>query len=81
MIAMEPQFPYRRIANDLRDRIEAGEFSANEGKLPTRAKLAEDYGVSDMTIGHAIDVLKDEGRVIGVKGLGVFVAEQRRPEA
>jgi DNA-binding GntR family transcriptional regulator len=72
IVDMEPKFPYRRIADDLRAKIESGEIT---GQLPTRAELAEEYGVADMTVGRAIDVLKDEGLVMGVAGLGVFVKE------
>jgi len=43
-------------------------------KLPTRRELAEQYGVADMTIGRALEVLKDEGVIETVPGLGVFVA-------
>ena len=66
----EPKFPYRRIADDLRDQIESAELT---GKLPTRAQLAEAYGVSDMTVGAALKVLKDEGLIYGIAGLGTFV--------
>lgn len=69
---MEPKFPYRRVADDLRDKINSGEIA---GQLPSRAQLAEHYGVADMTIGRALRVLKDEGLVFGVPGLGVFVKE------
>jgi GntR family transcriptional regulator len=69
---MEPKFPYRVVADDLRAKIAAGEI---KGKLPTRVQLAEQYGVSDMTIGSAINVLKDEGVVYGVPGLGVYILE------
>jgi DNA-binding GntR family transcriptional regulator len=70
---MEPKFPYRRIADDLRDKIESGELT---GQIPTRAKLAEQYGVAYMTVDRAIRVLKDEGLVYGVAGLGVFVSDR-----
>jgi GntR family transcriptional regulator len=73
---MKPQFPYRRIADDLRARIESGEFEVeghDEQQLPSRAKLAEEYGVADMTIGRALRVLMDEDLIFGVAGLGVFV--------
>jgi DNA-binding GntR family transcriptional regulator len=66
----EPKFPYRRIADDLREQIESGKLA---GQLPTRARLAETYGVSDMTVGAALKVLKDEGLIYGVAGLGTFV--------
>jgi GntR family transcriptional regulator len=67
---MEPKFPYRRVADDLRDKIMSGELT---GQLPPRAKLAQEYGVADMTVGRALDVLKDEGLIYGIAGLGVFV--------
>ena len=70
---MEPKFPYRRVADDLRAKIKSGELA---GQLPTRAKLAEEYGVADMTVGRALDVLKDEDLVYGIAGLGVFVRER-----
>ncbi|HEY2076580.1 MAG TPA: winged helix-turn-helix domain-containing protein [Streptosporangiaceae bacterium] len=66
----EPKFPYRRIADDLRDQIKSGELT---GQLPTRAQLAESYRVSDMTVGAALKVLKDEGLIYGIAGLGTFV--------
>jgi DNA-binding GntR family transcriptional regulator len=39
---MEPKFPYRRVADDLRRRIESGELTE---QLPTRAELAEESGL------------------------------------
>jgi GntR family transcriptional regulator len=66
----EPKFPYRRIADDLRDQIKSGELT---GQLPTRAQIAESYRVSDMTVGAALKVLKDEGLIYGIAGLGTFV--------
>ena len=70
----EPKFPYRRIADDLREQIESGKLT---GQLPTRARLAETYGVSDMTVGAALKVLKDDGLVYGIAGLGTFVRSGR----
>jgi GntR family transcriptional regulator len=69
---MPAQFPYRVVADDLRAKIRSGEIA---DKLPTRAQLADIYGVSDMTIGAALRVLKDEGLIYGVAGLGTFVTE------
>jgi DNA-binding GntR family transcriptional regulator len=68
---MAPRFPYRQIADDLRDKIESGQL---RGQLPTRKELAEQYGVADMTLGRALQVLKDEGLIESVPGLGIFVA-------
>ena len=69
---MEPKFPYRHVADDLRRKIESGELTY---QLPSRLKLAEEYGVSHMTIDRALTVLKQDGLVYGVAGLGVFVKE------
>ena len=68
-------FPYRRVAKDLAAKIRSGEI---RDQLPPRAKLAETYGVADLTVGRAIQVLKDEGLVESVPGLGVFVKEPRK---
>lgn len=69
---MEPKFPYRRVADDLRARIESGALT---GQLPARTKLAEEYQVSGMTIDRVIRELKAAGLVIAVPGLGTFVKE------
>lgn len=68
---MVPRFPYRQVADDLREKITLGEI---RGQLPPRRQLAEQYGVADMTVGRALEVLKAEGLIESVPGLGVFVA-------
>ena len=67
------QVPYRRVADDLRAKIESGKLA---GQLRGRSKLAEEYGVADMTVGRPLDVRKDEGLVYAIAGLGVFVRER-----
>ena len=67
---MSPKFPYQQVADDLRAKIETGKLT---GQLPSRARLAETYGVSDMTVGAALRVLKEAGLVESVPGLGVYV--------
>jgi len=69
---MEPKFPYRQIADDLREKINSGEL---RGQLPTVAQLAERYGVVEMTVSRALRILKDDGLIVTVRGLGIFVAE------
>ena len=66
----EALWPYERVLTDLRRRIERGELT---GQLPSRMKLAEEYGVSHMTVQRATDTLKDEGLLYSRPGLGVFV--------
>lgn len=66
----EALWPYERVLTGLRRKIESGEIT---GQLPSRLRLADEYGVSHMTVQRAIDTLKDEGLVYSVPGLGVFV--------
>lgn len=67
------QFPYRAVAGSLRERITSGQIS---GQLPSRTALAAEYEVADMTITRAIALLKEEGLVYSVPGLGVFTVSQ-----
>ncbi|OKI47449.1 GntR family transcriptional regulator [Micromonospora sp. CB01531] len=70
---------YRRIAEDLRTRIAAGEYQAGT-RLPTYRELAEMYSAGVSTIQKAVLLLQAEGVVVGVQGAGLYVAEER-PEA
>ena len=69
----EALWPYEKVLNDLRRKIESGELN---GQVPSRMKLAEEYDVSHMTVQRAIDTLKGEGLLYSRKGLGVFVRKQ-----
>jgi GntR family transcriptional regulator len=66
----EALWPYERVLRDLRSKIGRGELT---GQLPSRIRLADEYGVSHMTVQRAIDTLKEEGLLYSVPGLGVFV--------
>jgi DNA-binding GntR family transcriptional regulator len=68
-----PRPPYLTVADALRERINAGEWLPGEA-LPSAAALAEAYGTSSSTVGRAVRVLIDEGKLTSVKGWGVFVA-------
>lgn len=63
---------YRRVATDLRARIEAGEWEL-DGQLPTKPELAGHYGVSPGTLDRAIAELRDLGLVETVQGAGMYV--------
>lgn len=66
---------YERIADDLRQRIRAGELSPGD-RLPSETTLVEDYGRSLPTLRQALSLLQAEGLVEKVHGRGNFV---RRP--
>ncbi|MEV0288904.1 GntR family transcriptional regulator [Kribbella sp. NPDC050820] len=64
---------YREIADDLRRRIGAGEFSPGQ-QLPTITTLQEHYDVPGLnSIRQAQQLLVDDGLVETRQGVGVFV--------
>lgn len=67
---------YRGVADDLRRRINAGDFEV-ERKLPGERSLRDHYDVSLMTIRQALGVLRDEGLIEARQGSGWFLTEWR----
>lgn len=75
---------YERIADDLRRRIEAGEYKPGQ-QLPTREIIGEMYKTSPGPVDEALTLLRGEGLVETVHGKGSFVRAprhkvQRRPD-
>lgn len=66
------QVAYQRLYTLLRDRILSTEYPPGE-KLPPERQLCEDFGVSRITIRHAIKLLQDQGLVERMPGRGTFV--------
>lgn len=64
---------YRQIADDLRGRLAAGEFSAG-ALLPSESELAATHAVSRVTVRRALAELKRAGLVDSRQGFGWFVA-------
>lgn len=76
MIADAPGLPlYRRIAQDLRDRIASGELPPG-AQLQTEQELMARYDVSRATVRQALAGLVADGLLEIRRGLGTFV---RRP--
>ncbi|GGX68695.1 GntR family transcriptional regulator [Streptomyces hiroshimensis] len=73
---MHEQAPYLRFANELRKRIEDQEWMPGE-RLPSRAQLAEECGVTDGIVRRAQKKLIAEGVLTGRAGSGTYVAEPR----
>jgi GntR family transcriptional regulator len=69
---------YRQVADDLRARIEAGEYPV-DGLLPTKPELMKHYGASLGTIDHAIAELRKLGLVETLQGVGMFA--RKPPES
>ena len=65
-----PVAPYRQLAALLREQITSGELA---GRLPGERYLAQQYDVAVNTVRRALRLLREEGLVESVQGLGTFV--------
>ncbi|GAA2073709.1 GntR family transcriptional regulator [Pseudolysinimonas kribbensis] len=63
-----------RLANDLRQRLDDGEWGAGD-KLPTESELCAHYGVSRATVRQALRSLGGDGLIVIRQGVGSFVSE------
>ncbi|QYM64564.1 GntR family transcriptional regulator [Microbacterium sp. Se5.02b] len=61
------------LAQQLRERIDSGEWAAGE-RLPTEAALASAYAVGINTVRRAVGRLVDEGVVVRRQGSGTYVS-------
>jgi GntR family transcriptional regulator len=75
MSSVEP-LKARRLYLLLRDRIVSGEVQS-ETRLPSEPALAEEHGVSRVTVRRALDELEREGMVERRPGSGTFVSAER----
>jgi GntR family transcriptional regulator len=64
---------YQLIADDLRERIRTGGFTAGR-LLPSEANLSEEFSVSRVTVRRALEQLRESGLIDSRQGLGWFVA-------
>lgn len=64
---------YAQIASTVRDRIMAADLLPGD-QLDSEASLAEQYGVSRVTVARALEVLAREGLLVRRQGSGTFVA-------
>lgn len=80
---------YKRVAEDLRSRIESGEIAPGS-KLPTEVELMDEYGekfgspsgglsISRNTVRDAIKLLATRGLVVSRAGKGTFVVRKIDP--
>lgn len=66
--------PHKRVAADLRHRIDTGELRPGDA-IPSRARIAETYGVTLGQAQVAVALLQDEGIVVGIRRSRVIVAD------
>ncbi|MEU7567757.1 GntR family transcriptional regulator [Streptomyces fradiae] len=77
-MAFGEQPAYLRVASDLRKKIVDGALPPHT-RLPSQARIREEYGVSDTVALEARKVLMAEGLVEGRSGSGTYVRERPRP--
>ena len=70
-----PVPPYVQVANAIRARIESGEIPPGR-RIPSLVELEEEFGVARDTLRKAVKLLKDEGIVETVTGMGVYVVQR-----
>jgi DNA-binding GntR family transcriptional regulator len=70
-----PVPPYRQIADHLRQQIEDGTIPAGR-RIPSMVELEQTYDVARDTLRKATQVLKDEGLVETVTGMGIYVVDR-----
>ena len=63
---------YRQIAVILRERIEAGELEPDR-PIPSEAQIQQEFGVARETARRAVALLREEGYVVTVPGMGTYV--------
>jgi DNA-binding GntR family transcriptional regulator len=71
---------YLRVADDLRKKIVDGLLPPHT-RLPSQARIREEYGVSDTVALEARKVLMAEGLVEGRSGSGTYVRERPVPRS
>lgn len=67
-------FLYTKIYSELKDKIETGQLAAG-GKLPSEEELRQEYGVSVITVKHAMQMLAKEQMVRRIPGKGTYVRD------
>ncbi|MEU9789785.1 GntR family transcriptional regulator [Streptomyces sparsogenes] len=77
-MAFGDQPAYLRVADDLRKKITTGELPPHT-RLPSQARIREEYGVSDTVALEARKVLMAEGLVEGRSGSGTYVRARPVP--
>ena len=67
--------PWRQLADDLRRQILDGEIEPHR-PLPSKRQLTQELGIAGATVDKAIRLLKEEGLVRTVIGMGIYVVER-----
>lgn len=71
--ATDRQAKYLRIHSNLHERIASGQWPPGS-PLPSQRELADEFGVSIMTLRQALQLLTDDGLIETRHGSGTYVA-------
>jgi GntR family transcriptional regulator len=69
------QYVYQQVVDAISARIADGYYRI---KLPSERALAEEFGVSYITVRHVMAILRERGLIVSVHGRGTFVSESVR---
>lgn len=72
--------PYRRIAAEIRRRVEIGELRPGD-PVPSARQITREHGVAIATATKVLALLREEGLVLTRPGAGTVVAAAPRPRA
>ncbi|MGP4092914.1 GntR family transcriptional regulator [Nonomuraea sp. KM90] len=70
-----PVPPYKQVAAVLRQRIMSGQIPPGR-RIPSLTELEAEFGVARDTLRKAVQLLKDEGLVETVTGMGIYVVQR-----
>lgn len=63
----------------MRDSIASSEYAPGQ-RLPGRTKLADHFGVAQMTVQNALRTLQEEGLIVSRQGSGTSVLRAPAPQ-
>jgi GntR family transcriptional regulator len=69
-----PVPPYLQIAADIRRKIEDGTIPPGR-RIPSTVEMEQEYEVARDTLRKATKLLKDEGLIESVRGMGLYVVD------
>jgi len=70
---------YKQIAAIIRQRIERGDIEPNR-PIPSEVQIEQEFGVARATARKAVALLREQGLIVTVPGLGSYVVpEDQRP--